>query len=107
MEIGLDPRAGPLTEAPVAGGHVGLHPYDRLDLGFFRLLLKFPGGVHVSMVRDRQRGLFQLLCAADQVVDAVRSVEQRILGMAMQMNEAHGRCKLAVLAEAGECAGAS
>ena len=39
---------------------------------------------------------------ADQIVNSVCAVEKGVLGMAVEMYEAHGLCKLAVPAGAGE-----
>ena len=41
------------------------------------------------MVGDREGGLLELLGARDQVVDPVRAVEQRVLGVAVQVDEGH------------------
>ena len=41
------------------------------------------------MIGDRQRGLLELLGAADQVIYAVGAVEEGVLGVAVQVNEAH------------------
>src|SRR5919112_748274 len=72
-----------------AGGDVRLHPQDRLDLGLLRLLLEFPRGVHVTVVGNRQRGLLELLGASDQTVDPVGAVEERVFGVAVQMDKRH------------------
>ena len=78
-------RAGAL--APIAGGDVGLHANDRLDSCFLRLLLEVPGAVKISVIGDRECRLFELLRAADQIANAIGTVEQRIFGMAVEMDE--------------------
>jgi hypothetical protein len=47
--------------------------------------------MHVAMIRDGKRGLLQLEGATDQVIDPVGAVEERVLGVAVQMYERHGR----------------
>ena len=41
------------------------------------------------MIGDRQRGLLELLRAADQIVDPVRAVEERVFRVAMEVDEGH------------------
>ena len=64
-------------------------PMIGLEAGLACLLLELPGGVHVAVIGDRQRRLLELLRAPDQVIDAVRAVEERVLGVAMQVDERH------------------
>jgi hypothetical protein len=42
-----------------------------------------PGSVKIPVVRDGQRGLFELLGALNQVFDPVGAVEERVLRVAM------------------------
>ena len=79
----------PKSSFSIARRDIRLHAEDRFDLRFLRLFLEFPGGVHVPVVGDRQSGLLELLRAPNQVVDSIGTVEERVLGMAMQMNEGH------------------
>ena len=90
-EVVVRPLAGGVAGAlaPVARGDVRLHADDRLHARLARLLLKFPGRVQIAVVRDGQGGLFELLRPGNQVFDPVRAVEERILGMAVQVYEAH------------------
>ncbi|MEQ1692009.1 MAG: aminopeptidase [Gemmatimonas sp.] len=46
------------------------------------------------MIRNRQRGLFVQLRALDQIIDTIRAVKERILGVAMQVDERHGPRKI-------------
>lgn len=90
MVVRLGPGAAdPLFGSPVAGSDVRLHPYDGLDASFLRFFLEFPRGVHVPVVRDSQSGLLKFECPGNQVVDTVRAIQERVLGMAMQVNKGH------------------
>ena len=80
-----------LPGAATAGSNVGLHAYDGLDprrAGFF---LEFPGSVHVSMICNGKRRLFEFLGSPDQVIDAICAIQQGVFRMAMEMNEGHLR----------------
>src|SRR6476620_10491567 len=57
--------------AAVRRRDVGLHADDRLDAGLSRPLLKVPRAVKISMIRDREGKLLELLRAADQIATAV------------------------------------
>ena len=41
------------------------------------------------MVGDGEGGLLELLGAGDEVIDPVGAVEETVLGMRVEMNEAH------------------
>jgi hypothetical protein len=47
--------------------------------------------VHVTVIGDRERRHLEVLGALDQIVDTIRAVEERILGVAVQVNERHDR----------------
>ena len=78
-------RAG----APVVGSDVRLHAENGAETGLLGLLLELPRGVQVTVIGDGEGWLFELQRPRDQVVDPVRSIEKRELGMAMQVNERH------------------
>src|SRR5471032_1440114 len=84
-------RAGGRTSlgSAVAGRDVRLHPDDRLDPGFFRFLLELPCGMQIPMIGDRQRRLLEFERPVDQVIDAIRAVEEGVLRMAVEMDERH------------------
>ena len=80
-------RTGPLPA--VARGHVGFHAQDGLQVVGLGLLLKVPGAVHAAMVRQGQCRHLELFGFPDQVGQPVRSVEERVLRMGVQMDEGH------------------
>ena len=47
------------------------------------------------MIRNRQRRLLIQKCALDQIIDTIRPIKERILGVAMQVDERHGPRKIA------------
>src|SRR5690606_19095495 len=82
----------PLLPAAVeaaAGGDVRLHPDDRLDPGLAGLLLEDPGAEHHAVVGEGEGRLLELLGTRDEVADAVGAVEQRVLRVAVQVDERH------------------
>ncbi len=80
---------GPLLLPSIAVRDVGLEAEDRLDLLLPGLLLELPGPVKIAVIGDGERGHAHGDGLADQVVDPVGSVEERILAMAVQVNERH------------------
>src|SRR5436190_8574407 len=91
MVVRLRSPRVPAPLASVAWSDIGFHADDRLDAGFFGLLLEFPRRVQIAVVGDGQGGLFELLGSADQVVYAVRAIEEREFRVTVQMNEGHNR----------------
>src|SRR5688572_20460111 len=91
MVVRLGARRRPAPVAPVSGGDVRLHPDDRLDVALLRLLLELPGGVQISVIGDRERRLLELGSALDELLDPVGAVEERVLGVAVQVYEGHRR----------------
>jgi hypothetical protein len=45
--------------------------------------------VQITVVRDSQGRLLELESPSDQVVDPVRAVEERVLGVAVEVYEGH------------------
>src|SRR5436853_437538 len=89
MIVGLRSPRVPAPLASVAWRDIGFHPDDRLDACLLGLLLEFPRRVQIAMVGNGQGGLFELLGSADQVVYAVRAIEEREFRVTVQMNEGH------------------
>lgn len=87
MVVRLAPVTRPGALASITGGDIGFHTDDGLDACFLRLLLKVPRAVKISVICDRQGGLFELLGAADQIANSIGTVEQRVFGMTVEMDE--------------------
>ncbi len=79
----------PRTRSPITRRNVCLHADDRFDSSLLRPLLEVPGRVQIPVVGNSQRRLLELLRASDEVADPVRAVEERILRVAMEMDEGH------------------
>jgi hypothetical protein len=47
--------------------------------------------MQVTVVGNREGRLFQLLCPADQIIDPVGSIQERVFGMAVEVDEGHLR----------------
>ena len=89
VEIVLFALGGTGAVASVTAGDVGFHPNDGFELGLFGFFLEFPRGVQIAVIRDGEGRLFELLRAGDQVVNPVRAVEERVLGVGMEVDKAH------------------
>ena len=89
MIVWAAPSFCPVAGPAVAHGNVRLHPDDRFDAGLASLLLELPGGMEVTVIGNGEGGLLEFQGTPDQVVNPVGAVEQRILGMTMEMYERH------------------
>ena len=76
------------SEWAASTSHDGL---DALPLG---RLVEGPGAEHAAVVREGQAGHLELLGPADQVADAVGAVEEGVLGVGVEVDEAHVRTGL-------------
>ena len=85
MRVAVGPSL-PLMAAP--GRHVELAADDRLDPGFDALLIEVDGAVHDPVVGERDRRHPQLGGLADQPVDPARAVEEGVLGVVVEVDEA-------------------
>src|SRR6185437_9985139 len=84
------PRAfNTLFRPPVTRRYVCLHAEYGLDARLLGALLEFPGGMHVPVVGYGQRRLLEFERPGDQVLDAVRAIEQGIFRVTVEMNEGH------------------
>ena len=83
--------ASPGTVATVAGRNVRLHPDDRLDALFPGHLVEGPCPEHAAMVGEGEPGHLVLGRLSDQVTKAIRAVEERVFGVRVEVDEAHGR----------------
>jgi hypothetical protein len=73
--------------AVAVDGDVGLDPEDRLDAELLRLQVELHRPEHVAVVGDRDGVHAEFLHALEQALDAVAAVEQRVLGVEVQMSE--------------------
>ena len=70
-----------------AGRDINLAADDGLDAFRAGGLIKFDDAVHRAVVGDGQRGKFQFMRPLHQRVQAARTIEQRILGVQMQVDK--------------------
>ncbi len=85
--VGLGAHARPRALPAVSGGDVGFHAYDRLEPRLCSLFLELPGPVQVTVISDGERGLLQFLRSPDQIIDPVGSIEERVFGVAVEVDE--------------------
>ena len=85
----LAPFAGAAPLPPVSRRHVRLHADDRRDALLAGQLLEAPGAVHAAVVGEPQGRHLELLRFADQVREAVGPVQQRVLGVRVEVDEGH------------------
>ena len=83
----VDPAAPDRPVEPGVGRHVGLGPDDRGDSLLTALLVEVENAVHVAVIGDCERRLAVLARSADDVADPRGTVEHRVLGMGVQVNE--------------------
>jgi hypothetical protein len=79
-----------LLVAPIAGRDVHLAADDRLHPGRHRRLVELHRAEHVAVVGHRDRRHAEGLHAGDEVGDLIRAVQQRILGVEVEVGETHG-----------------
>ena len=84
-KISCSERFGPLEARRV--GEVALHAEHGLDVGLARRRVHRERAVHVPVVGDADRGLTVGGDGRDDLADARRTVEHRVLGVQMQMDE--------------------
>ena len=73
--------------APIARGDVDLTAEDRIDPALARLIVEHDRREHVAVLGDRRGRHLQLHRRVEQLLDAARAVEQRVLGVQVQVNE--------------------
>jgi hypothetical protein len=69
---------------------VDLAPEDRLDVVLAARLVELHGAVHHPVVGEPQRRLPELRRALGQVLDVARAVEQRVLGVDVEVGAGWG-----------------
>ena len=72
-------------------GEVALHAEHRLDARLARRLVERQDAVHVAVVGDPDRGLTVGRRRRDDLADPRRTVEHRVLGVEVQMDERIGQ----------------
>ena len=71
-------------------GHIGLHAQDGFDPLLLALPVEVDDAVHDPVIRDGHGGLPQALGPGHQGGDTGRPVQQRVLGVYMQMGKGNG-----------------
>src|SRR5437764_454922 len=69
--------------------NIGLVTNDRVDPRLLALLVKLDRAVEVAVIGQRDRVHPQAFDVRDQLGNAVGPVEQTVVAVAMEMNEAH------------------
>ena len=84
------PAAGFLFQ-PAAGRDIHFAADDGLDALFTGRLVKINRAIEHAVVGDGQRGKFQFMGLFHQPVQTAGAIEQRILGVQMEMNKVRMR----------------
>src|ERR1035438_3557876 len=71
-------------------GYIDLAANHRMDAGVLRGVIEFDRAEEVAMIGHGDGGHFLLDHDLHQLVDIAGAIEERIVGMAMQMDEGHG-----------------
>ena len=71
----------------IAGRDVDLAAEDRLDAALPRFVVERDGREHVAVLGDRHRRHLQLGGPVEQLADPARAVEQRELGVQVEVDE--------------------
>src|ERR1017187_10227558 len=87
MMINIASAAAGFLVPPAARRDINLATDDGLDALLARGLVKINDPVHRAVVGDGQRGEFQFMRLLDELVHAAGAIEQRILGVQMEMNK--------------------
>ena len=72
---------------PIARSNVHLTAENRIDSPLPRLIVKDDRREHVAVLGNRERRHLELHRAVEELLDAARAVEQRVLGVQVQMDE--------------------
>jgi len=84
VRIAVDPS---LAQEARAGRHVDLAADDRLDPGVLARLVEVDGAVHDAVVGEADRRHLELGRPRHHGGDAARPIEQRVLGVVMEVDE--------------------
>ena len=75
--------------APITRRHVCLHADDRLDPLLLGQFVEGPSTKETTMVGEGEAGHLVLFGPVDEVGESIGSVEERVLGVRVEMDEAH------------------
>ena len=75
--------------APITRSHISLHSDDRLDPLLFSELVEGPSAKEATVVGEGEGGHLEFLGPVDEVGEAVGSVEERVFGVCVKVDEAH------------------
>ena len=87
MMINVAPAAARFFLQPAARRDIDFAADDGLDALFARRLVKINDAMHRAVVGDGERGEFQFMRLVHQPVHPAGAIEQRILGVQMQMDK--------------------
>jgi hypothetical protein len=87
--VGAFALSGAGAVPSITGRYIRLHPDDGLEALFGGLLVEAPGSEHAAVVGECQPRHLELFRLPDQVANAVGAVEEGILGVSMEVDEAH------------------
>ncbi len=70
-------------------GEITLYPDDRLDSRFFGSVVEIDHPKHGAVIGDRDGGHAHLLGALNQLVDVAETIQNRVFGVDVKMDEGH------------------
>ena len=76
---------------PIAWRDVGFDPQDRLDALLPREVVKRDRSVQIPMIRDGHRIHPELSHPINELIDPIPAIEQRILGVQVQVHKGFAR----------------
>ncbi len=89
MVVGSLSLTGLGAVAPITGSHVSFHTDDRLDPLLLGEFVEGPSAKKATVVGEGEAGHLEFLGPVDEVGEAVGSVEERVLGVCVEVDEAH------------------
>ena len=89
MVVGPFSLAGLGAVPSITRRHVRLHADDRLDPFIFGELVEGPGAKEAAVVGEGKAGHLVLFGPVDEIGQPVGSVEERVFGVGVEVDEAH------------------
>ena len=68
-------------------GQIRLNPNNRINSPRLARLIKLDRAIHRAVIGNRQRIHSERLAALDQIGDSISAVEQRVVGVDVEMDE--------------------